>query len=110
MAVLVSIVRPQIHAASLPLIDAVEVTTYTRAAASDYDDWESVYGNKGWGSKDLIPLLKKVRACTFSGDIILSNEDRPKHTKAKRSTTPMVLQARSRYHLPMGMPTSARSF
>ena len=34
---------------------------YTRAAVSDYDDWENVYGNKGWGSKYLIPLLKKVR-------------------------------------------------
>jgi alcohol oxidase len=33
---------------------------YTRAAASDYDDWENVYGNKGWGSEHLIPLLKKV--------------------------------------------------
>lgn len=33
---------------------------YTRAAASDYDDWESVYENPGWGSNDLIPLLKKV--------------------------------------------------
>ena len=35
---------------------------YTRAAASDYDNWENVYGNKGWGSKHLIPFLKKVRA------------------------------------------------
>jgi len=34
---------------------------YTRAAASDYDDWEKVFDNAGWGSKDLIPLLKKVR-------------------------------------------------
>ncbi|KAI0301549.1 alcohol oxidase-like protein [Multifurca ochricompacta] len=33
---------------------------YTRASASDYDDWEKVYGNPGWGSKDLIPLLKKT--------------------------------------------------
>ncbi|KAH9481388.1 Alcohol oxidase 1 [Psilocybe cubensis] len=24
---------------------------YTRGAASDYDDWETEYGNKGWGSK-----------------------------------------------------------
>lgn len=32
---------------------------YTRAAASDYDDWEKL-GNPGWGSKDLIPLAKKV--------------------------------------------------
>lgn len=34
---------------------------YTRAAASDYDDWENVHNNPGWGSKDLIPLLRKVR-------------------------------------------------
>lgn len=34
---------------------------YTRPAASDYDDWETVYQNPGWGSKDLIPLLRKVR-------------------------------------------------
>jgi alcohol oxidase len=33
---------------------------YTRPAASDYDDWETVYKNPGWGSKELIPLLKKV--------------------------------------------------
>ena len=31
-----------------------------RAAASDYDDWEDVHGNKGWSSKHLIPLFKKV--------------------------------------------------
>ncbi|KIM40626.1 GMC oxidoreductase [Hebeloma cylindrosporum] len=39
---------------------AVNFMVYTRAAASDYDDWETVYGNKGWGSKDIIPLLKKA--------------------------------------------------
>jgi alcohol oxidase len=33
---------------------------YTRASASDYDDWKTVYENPGWGSKDLIPLLKKT--------------------------------------------------
>ena len=38
-----------------------QALVYARAAASDYDDWENVYGNKGWGSKYLIPLLKKVR-------------------------------------------------
>ncbi|KAJ6552921.1 GMC oxidoreductase-domain-containing protein [Mycena capillaripes] len=31
---------------------------YTRAAASDYDDWEKL-GNPGWGSVDLIPLAQK---------------------------------------------------
>ena len=33
---------------------------YTRASASDYDDWEFRYDNPGWGSKHLIPLIKKV--------------------------------------------------
>jgi GMC oxidoreductase len=47
---------------------------YTRASASDYDDWETVYENRGWGSKELIPLLRKAggliltsRYTTFSG-------------------------------------------
>ena len=35
---------------------------YTRAAASDYDDWENTFRNPGWGSADLIPLLQKVPA------------------------------------------------
>ena len=43
----------------------IQVLFYTRAAASDYDDWENVYGNKGWGSEYLVPLLKKVRASAF---------------------------------------------
>jgi hypothetical protein len=37
---------------------------YTRASASDYDDWER-FGNPGWGSKDLIPLAEKVRPPTM---------------------------------------------
>ena len=43
-----------------------QAVVYARAAASDYDDWENVYGNKGWGSKYLIPLLKKVRTLQFN--------------------------------------------
>ncbi|KAJ7455242.1 GMC oxidoreductase-domain-containing protein [Mycena galericulata] len=39
---------------------SVNFAMYTRPAASDYDDWETVYGNSGWGSRDLIPLLKKT--------------------------------------------------
>ncbi|KAI0920510.1 hypothetical protein AcW1_002232 [Taiwanofungus camphoratus] len=38
---------------------SVNFAMYTRAAASDYDDWETVHGNLGWGSKDLIPFLRK---------------------------------------------------
>ena len=33
---------------------------YMRPSASDFDDWETVYNNPGWGSRDLIPLLRKV--------------------------------------------------
>ena len=36
------------------------VMVYTRGSASDYDAWEREFGNPGWGSKDLIPLLKEV--------------------------------------------------
>ncbi|KAA1473386.1 alcohol oxidase-like protein [Dentipellis sp. KUC8613] len=39
---------------------SVNFAVYTRASASDYDAWETTYNNPGWGSKDLIPLLKKV--------------------------------------------------
>ncbi|KAF8965727.1 GMC oxidoreductase-domain-containing protein [Flammula alnicola] len=39
---------------------AVNIAMYMRPAASDYDDWETVHGNKGWSSKELIPLLKKA--------------------------------------------------
>ncbi|TFK74193.1 alcohol oxidase [Pluteus cervinus] len=38
----------------------VNFTMYTRASASDYDDWENQFANPGWGSKDIIPLLKKA--------------------------------------------------
>ena len=39
---------------------SLEDMLYTRPSASDYDDWETLYRNPGWGSKDLIPLLRKV--------------------------------------------------
>ncbi|KAH9971399.1 alcohol oxidase-like protein [Lactifluus volemus] len=39
---------------------SVNFMMYTRASASDYDDWETKYRNPGWGSKDLIPLLRKT--------------------------------------------------
>ncbi|KAL7280632.1 hypothetical protein ACG7TL_005570 [Trametes sanguinea] len=38
---------------------SVNFAMYTRGAASDYDDWETVYGNKGWGSAHLLPLMRK---------------------------------------------------
>ncbi len=41
------------------------VMVYNRASSSDYDAWETLYGNKGWGSDKLIPLLKKVIPITY---------------------------------------------
>ncbi|KAJ3518992.1 hypothetical protein NMY22_g13408 [Coprinellus aureogranulatus] len=39
---------------------SVNFMVYTRAAASDFDDWEKKYENPGWGSQALIPLLKEI--------------------------------------------------
>lgn len=45
----------------------LSVAMYMRAAASDYNDWETNHGNPGWGSSKIIPLLNKVRAfCVLS--------------------------------------------
>ena len=44
------------HARNSPFI----VMVYARPDASDFDDWETTYKNAGWGSRDLIPLLKRV--------------------------------------------------
>ncbi|KAE9398196.1 alcohol oxidase [Gymnopus androsaceus JB14] len=47
---------------------SVNFMAYTRANASDYDDWEKT-GNPGWGSRDLIPLARKVETYQVaSGD------------------------------------------
>ncbi|THH31707.1 hypothetical protein EUX98_g2453 [Antrodiella citrinella] len=39
---------------------SVNFGMYNRAAASEFNDWESKFNNPGWGSQDLIPLLKKT--------------------------------------------------
>jgi alcohol oxidase len=39
---------------------SINFMLYNRPSASDYDDWETKYGNQGWGSKNIIPLLQKV--------------------------------------------------
>ncbi|OJT13847.1 Alcohol oxidase [Trametes pubescens] len=41
---------------------------YTRAAASDYDDWATVYGNKGWSAAELLPLLRKCETYQLHPD------------------------------------------
>ncbi|KAH9174549.1 alcohol oxidase-like protein [Lactarius sanguifluus] len=46
---------------------SVNFMMYARPSASDYDDWETVYQNPGWGSKDLVPLLKKIETYQVPG-------------------------------------------
>lgn len=41
--------------------------------ASDYDDWETIHSNAGWGSKDLLPLLRKVSQSMLKIDLRKSN-------------------------------------
>ncbi|EGO00550.1 hypothetical protein SERLA73DRAFT_104857 [Serpula lacrymans var. lacrymans S7.3] len=38
---------------------SINFMMYTRASLSDYDDWERLHDNPGWGAKDLIPLMRK---------------------------------------------------
>ncbi|KAH9013891.1 alcohol oxidase-like protein [Lactarius pseudohatsudake] len=46
---------------------SINFMMYTRPSASDYDDWETVYQNPGWGSKDLIPFLRKIETYQVPG-------------------------------------------
>ncbi|KAH8979359.1 alcohol oxidase-like protein [Lactarius hatsudake] len=46
---------------------SVNYMMYTRPSASDYDDWETVYQNPGWGAKDLVPLLRKIETYQAPG-------------------------------------------
>ncbi|KAI0350351.1 alcohol oxidase-like protein [Trametes cingulata] len=44
------------------------VAMYTRASASDYDDWATLYGNQGWSTAELLPLLKKCETYQIASD------------------------------------------
>ena len=81
------------------------VMMYTRASASDYDDWEKVHENPGWGSNDLIPLLRKVftpyivLALLYTYSVRLSPVPacRQRRTKFPMSGRRTEQTARSRY-------------
>ncbi|KAF8997719.1 GMC oxidoreductase-domain-containing protein [Cyathus striatus] len=51
---------------------SVNFLMYNRAAASDFNDWETKFENPGWSSKDLIPLLRKTETYQIK-------EDEPTH-------------------------------
>ena len=87
------------------------VMFYTRAAASDYDDWENVYGNKGWGSKHLIPLLKKVGA--FRSIYLETNYSfvyRRKHINHYQRILRMEMQGQSKCRSPKTPQTFPKVF
>jgi alcohol oxidase len=66
---------------------SVNFLVYTRAAASDYDDWENVYGNKGWGSDHLIPLLRKAE--TYQADSTNSTHGKSGSIKVSFAENPL---------------------
>ncbi|KAI8986144.1 alcohol oxidase-like protein [Trametes punicea] len=47
---------------------SVNFGVFSRPSASDYDDWESVFGNKGWRTNDLLPLLRKFEMYQIQPD------------------------------------------
>jgi len=53
------------------------VMMYSRASASDYDDWKTVHENPGWGSNELIPLLKKTETYQIASDAPTHGTDGP---------------------------------
>lgn len=82
---------------------------YTRASAVDYDDWETIHGNPGWGSKDLIPLLQKVNYfILFAFDLFLHNH-RPRITRSNRIDLLTDIPVPSRYLTEVLSRTSVNS-
>ncbi|KAK0457321.1 alcohol oxidase-like protein [Desarmillaria tabescens] len=47
---------------------ATNYTMYNRSFPSDYDDWEEIYNNPGWGFVDLFPLMKKTETYEIKPD------------------------------------------
>ena len=77
---------------------SVNFAMYTRGAASDYDDWEQMYSNPGWGSKDLIPLMQKVLWRSSSDsllpDLLTPSITRRRRTRSRRMHSTMAMRAR----------------
>ncbi|KAF8262154.1 hypothetical protein EI94DRAFT_731781 [Lactarius quietus] len=56
---------------------SINFMMYARPSASDYDDWETVYQNPGWSSKDLVPLLRKIETYQIPGGGTTHGTDGP---------------------------------
>ena len=70
---------------------------YVRGAASDYDGWEAL-GNKGWSFNEVLPLIRKVTACTQRDyEIDYNTPCSSKRLRPYQTDQPMVTRVRSRY-------------
>ncbi|TFL03300.1 hypothetical protein BDV98DRAFT_563991 [Pterulicium gracile] len=56
---------------------SINVSMYTRAAASDYNEWETVHGNSGWGFTDLLPLAERLETYQIDPNASLHGADGP---------------------------------
>ncbi|KAJ6605452.1 GMC oxidoreductase-domain-containing protein [Mycena vulgaris] len=56
---------------------SVNFMLYNRPAASDFDDWEIEFGNIGWSSKDMIPLLQKGETYEIDPEKPIHGSDGP---------------------------------
>lgn len=70
---------------------------YTRASASDYDDFQA----KGWTTKELIPLMKKHETyqVRFPGLGVMHVRTYSELSGPATTVTFMALKAQSRSHL-----------
>ncbi|PCH43102.1 GMC oxidoreductase [Wolfiporia cocos MD-104 SS10] len=68
---------------------SVNFTMYTRPSASDFDDWEKMWGNPGWGCTSLMPFLKKLETYQAVPDLPTHGYDGP--LKVSLTRTPNVL-------------------
>ncbi|KAG5649963.1 hypothetical protein H0H81_001310 [Sphagnurus paluster] len=85
---------------------------YTRAAASDYDDWETVYKNPGWGSKYLIPLLKKVETYQPGGSAVhgTSGPIKVSYMEGETNVADQYLAVASQYDKERGFTDDVNDF
>ncbi|KAJ7263563.1 alcohol oxidase-like protein [Mycena haematopus] len=58
---------------------SINFMLYNRPSASDYDDWETKYGNQGWGSKNIIPLLQKAETYDIEPTKVSHGDSGPLH-------------------------------
>ncbi|PCH43097.1 GMC oxidoreductase [Wolfiporia cocos MD-104 SS10] len=57
---------------------------------SDYDDWEKVYGNAGWGYSSLLPFLRKFETYQAAPSLETHGYDGPLKVSFSRTPNPLA--------------------